>query len=619
MVIRILTEKGNRGFALPTVIITSVTMMIVLLASLQALTSITVSIKEQYNQKLLSEAAESGSIFASYCLKEKSNATWTQLRSETNCDGTSPQTCTQVATDPCSVMRSEGFRTYFTVSSPVKNGVDTQVNVTAKLEFTRTSSGAVYRTLNSSKKLGVTQLRNLAQDRAIQRYWKVGDTGSSLFDFGVSGTNAPSISPQSGPSFSEGLTVVTDVKGNYLFSSNGINIWNKNNQAMAGSFGASNSTAQGVVAFPINGKNRYLIVSNSATRDNSSDYGGYGELTTGIVDMELNGGLGNIVAGSTATHTRTILNASSQNVPANPIVTNPNGGQKYTSEFMTAAPEASGNGYWVAFGTPGRQYFYAVLFGNDGQFVKVVRSTTPDNSTIPVCKYGTYYTIGVGIARFSSNYDKLAVATGTTNCQANEGSLPTSWGPSANKDRGAIYFLSFNTVTGAFGLVYSNPSSQSFAGSTICMDTSNSGVIENIAYSIDFSPNEDYLYYTTLFASDLYRYRITGSDLQSGATSVASTAQFLGHADNYLSSQQNNTYPRGGQVRRAPNNKMYVANQRSTSISVVNNPDDTMTQPSCSGRATNFSYNSVGLGGSVTSGRGLPDYVTQYIPRSIQY
>lgn len=285
---------------------------------------------------------------------------------------------------------------------------------------------------------------------------------------------------------------------------------------------------------------------------------------------------------------------------------------------MTAAPEASGNGYWIVFGAPGKSYFYALLFDNDGQYVKVVRSTTP-NGEIPVCKYDGKFTIGVGIARFNSNYDKLAVASGTTNCQVDQGSRPASYAPASNKDRGYIYFMSFNSTTGKLSTIYSNLASQQFAGSTICMAGGNTGAVENIAYSIDFSPEEDYLYYTTLFPTDLYRYRVTGSDLESGSTTVASTVQFLGHADNYLSSQQNNTYPRGGQVRRAPNNKMYVANQRSTRISVVNNPDDAMTQPSCSGYASDFKYNSISLGGSVTSGRGLPDYVTRYIPRSIQY
>lgn len=62
--------RNKNGFALPTVIITSVVMTIVLLSSLATQSSIASSIRSQYTTKLSRSAAESGVAYLSSCVKE---------------------------------------------------------------------------------------------------------------------------------------------------------------------------------------------------------------------------------------------------------------------------------------------------------------------------------------------------------------------------------------------------------------------------------------------------------------------------------------------------------------------------------------------------------------------
>ena len=64
---RVRVKKTN-GFALPTVMISSVVMLIVLLASLVAASSANSLIRQQYSDKLIKEAAEAGVAMANACL-----------------------------------------------------------------------------------------------------------------------------------------------------------------------------------------------------------------------------------------------------------------------------------------------------------------------------------------------------------------------------------------------------------------------------------------------------------------------------------------------------------------------------------------------------------------------
>lgn len=81
----------REGFALPTVLVAGVLMMIVLLSSLQAAVSIRTLLTAQYRDQLTREASESGAIMAETCMRENDFViTWTEakpLQPHTDCHG----------------------------------------------------------------------------------------------------------------------------------------------------------------------------------------------------------------------------------------------------------------------------------------------------------------------------------------------------------------------------------------------------------------------------------------------------------------------------------------------------------------------------------------------------
>lgn len=129
---------GSRGFALPTLLIASVIMLTVLLASVTAVSSITGGINSQYYNQLAREAAESGLASAETCLRANNyTPTWTDaspLRPYTNCNGTTQ------AGFPQYVFQSGNVRTTFTVKRPTTGDASSLFIVSeGKVELTRTS------------------------------------------------------------------------------------------------------------------------------------------------------------------------------------------------------------------------------------------------------------------------------------------------------------------------------------------------------------------------------------------------------------------------------------------------------------------------------------------------
>lgn len=81
----------SRGFALPSIMIASVVMLIVLLAAISAVATSRSALDEQYYAKMAREAAESGVRMAEACIRSNSmTVTWTNakpLKPNTNCNG----------------------------------------------------------------------------------------------------------------------------------------------------------------------------------------------------------------------------------------------------------------------------------------------------------------------------------------------------------------------------------------------------------------------------------------------------------------------------------------------------------------------------------------------------
>lgn len=143
---RVVSRRGNeRAFALPTVLIASIVMLIVMLSSVSATSTVRVALDEQYYTKLAQEAAEAGLARASACLQASNyTATWTdsaRLRPDTTCAGV------YISGGERYIVNNGNIRTTFTVNAPVI-GSSTSATVTAvgTTELLRTSTQSVYKT-----------------------------------------------------------------------------------------------------------------------------------------------------------------------------------------------------------------------------------------------------------------------------------------------------------------------------------------------------------------------------------------------------------------------------------------------------------------------------------------
>jgi len=115
---------SQAGFALPTILISSVIMFIVLVSAVSATANISTSLDRQLYRQLAREAAESGVVRALNCLKGNNYvAQWTYssaLHPGSSCTGNA-STC--VAAGSCLLLqtasdRSARYRTYFEVPPP---------------------------------------------------------------------------------------------------------------------------------------------------------------------------------------------------------------------------------------------------------------------------------------------------------------------------------------------------------------------------------------------------------------------------------------------------------------------------------------------------------------------
>ena len=159
-------QKTSYGFALPTILIVSVIMLIVLLASVTAASSIRSSMDTQYYEQLAREAAEAGVARAQGCLQQSaSSPTWTNakpLTPWTNCNGDplTSETCPVAnATNTkaaCGVFVGNNIRTTFSVGLPTTSASGVQIILAQGTAYTiRTTDGSIVRTYDTSTSASV--------------------------------------------------------------------------------------------------------------------------------------------------------------------------------------------------------------------------------------------------------------------------------------------------------------------------------------------------------------------------------------------------------------------------------------------------------------------------------
>ncbi len=149
----------ERGFALPTIVISSLVLFMILVAAVGSASSVRVALDTQFYQQLAKDAAESGLSQATECLKNSNyTATWSTaspLRPNTNCNGGAP--CPTGSTDAnCYVIKTPTYYVTYTIGSVVDQGGGAQsFSVDAEVAMTRASTGAVWKSVRDTTKAQV--------------------------------------------------------------------------------------------------------------------------------------------------------------------------------------------------------------------------------------------------------------------------------------------------------------------------------------------------------------------------------------------------------------------------------------------------------------------------------
>lgn len=150
----------KKGFALPTVLIASVVLLMVLAVSVTATTATRNGLKTQYYAQLAQSAGEAGVAFANACLRLSGNVpTWTNakpLTPATNCNGDVQSGY------PTTVVTNGNIQSKFRVGLPSvdADGRALTIPQTGFVEVMRTSTGAVWRTYQqpASQPMAVPEL-----------------------------------------------------------------------------------------------------------------------------------------------------------------------------------------------------------------------------------------------------------------------------------------------------------------------------------------------------------------------------------------------------------------------------------------------------------------------------
>ena len=232
----------------------------------------------------------------------------------------------------------------------------------------------------------------------------------------------------------EGAATISDEAGQLLFYTDGVTVWDRNHQVMPNGTGLMGdlSTTQPAIIIPLPGTQKYYIFTVDDGFLNPSDDG----INYSVVDMGLNGGLGDIVSGK-------------KNLV---LVT-------HASEKITAVANAAGDGYWVVVFAPSTNSqtipydttgssmntFYAFEVKAAGIVSSVV---SPINITVSG---------GSGNMKFSPDGAKLAIAN-----------LPDN----------SAYVFNFDNSTG----MVSNPVQLTLVAQY------------NVPYGLEFSPDGTKLY-----------------------------------------------------------------------------------------------------------------------------
>lgn len=369
------------------------------------------------------------------------------------------------------------------------------------------------------------------------------------------------------------------------------------------------TATQAVASFPINREEtRYVVVTNTA---NAGSTRRVGTLYWSLIDFSAANPNGAIVARNLAVA--------------------PNGLTRYASEALNARPNAEGNGaiiYTYRQNSPNQLYAFGIWSLNNGSNIISGQHPTMSGNTQPIQLASQIFTSGTGQADVCGSTASELVKTGfgSINFSSNYKQMVVMMGDNANCPRpqraGTVHI--FDVSAGDTALVQKN-------WWKVNHPTENRGQ----GYSADFSPSGRYVYTSSLYPARIFRYdTISGDNI-----AIKNSERFIGNAgcSDYSGMYQLGTECRlstkaltsgegagGGQILRAPDNKMYVADHGQPWLSVIANPEadnaSTSVQTAVNvGWSYGRSPGGLNLPGNARSYYGLPQMVSLFSPRFIYY
>ena len=142
------TRQKKEGFALPTILISSVIMLMVLVTAVTATEAVHTALDRQYYEQLAREAAESGIAVAQVCLQANGyTPSWSNsypLQPDKDCTGINSNGASHW------IINQNNIQTTFSVPLPSNQNVSQVVTATGTVQLTRASTGVPWRTFTYS-------------------------------------------------------------------------------------------------------------------------------------------------------------------------------------------------------------------------------------------------------------------------------------------------------------------------------------------------------------------------------------------------------------------------------------------------------------------------------------
>lgn len=192
---RVPRTRFTAGFALPTILITAVVMIMVMLAAVQSVSSINVAIDTDYYAQLADGAADAGLVMAEACLQQSDYVPkWSDakpLRPNTDCSGNALVSCSAMPAasdnDRCSVVATSGVHTSFSVPTPVPGPTSQVITSNGTAARLRASTGTSWRTTTSTSREAYSA--TLAQSDVFFGYYSGSRCpGVQFFTYGADGS-----------------------------------------------------------------------------------------------------------------------------------------------------------------------------------------------------------------------------------------------------------------------------------------------------------------------------------------------------------------------------------------------------------------------------------------------